>query len=346
MATRTNSAGLNSSQDISQLVTSINTALAVIGTSNKPIFNKIAFVDDGSKTDGNPVGKVVGLFDNGDGQPGEVIKYAFSPVANAPKVWHFGKDRDEVAERMAYVEVARFRHAPADTLLSWDSQDVYGVLSGKMGAILDRAGMLYDWLVAEQLNTNPDGNDNGAFFRTDHPVDPEDSSKGEQSNDISIAAMDVDGLGAALDAFNGIKWYDGKARSSDTKPVLVCPTKSLELKARQLIFGSLVPTPVNGTAVAASSPFEGMISDVLLFQGLRTESPNANSHKYCYLINPGEPLKAGIIVAPKRYPLFHVSGLDPNEEIRRKKGAVAYGWDEFSGVGLGLYQDVMRVKVG
>lgn len=346
MATRPLGAGLNSAQDISQLVTSINTALALVGTSNKPIYPRIAFVDDGSQTDGNPIGKVVGMFDNGDGQTGEVLKYPFSPVSNAPKTWHFGKDRDEVDEVMAYVELRRLRHAPADTLLYWDSQDVYGILSQKQGAIIDRAGLLFDWLLAGELNDNPICYDGKAFFATDHPVDPTDPSKSTYSNDISIADMDATGLGTALDAFNSIPWFDGKARSSDTKPILVCPKKSLELKARQLVFGSLIPTGTTTVHVAASSPFEGLIEDVLLFQGLLSERAVANSPKYCYLINPGTPIKAGLIVSPKRMPTFHVSGLDPNEEIRRKKGAVSYGWDDFSGAGLGLPQDVVRVKVG
>ena len=52
------------------------------------------------------------------------------------------------------------------------------------------------------------------------------------------------------------------------------------------------------------------------------------------------------VVSPKRQPTFHISGLDPNEEIRRKYGAVAYGWDAFGGVGLGLPQDAVRIKIG
>ena len=346
MATKRSGAGLNSSQDISQLVTSVNAALAVVGASDKPVYTKIAFVDDGSQTEGSPVGKVVGMIDNGDGEPGEVVKYAFSPVANAPETWHFGKDRNEVDERIQYIELRRERHAPPDTLLYWDSQDVYGILSQKQGAIIERAGLIFDWLLARALNENGTCYDGKAFFATDHPVDPLDPAKGTFSNDISVTDLDATGLATALDTFAGIRWFDGKVRSSDTKPILVSGTKSLELKARQLVFGSLIPTTVGSNAVAASSPFEGLISDVVLFQALRTEAPTANSPKYVYLINPGTPVKAGLIVSPKRRPLFHVSGLSPEEEIRRKKGAISYGWDDFSGVGLGLPQDVLRVKVG
>lgn len=348
MATKRSGAGLNSAQDLSQLVTSINTALTVLGTSNKPIYPKIAFVDDGSTTDGNPVGKVTGMFDNGSGEPGEIVRYAFSPVANAPKTWAFGKDRDEVDEIMAFVEVRRERHAPPDTKLYWDTQDVYGILSQKQGAIIDRAGLLYDWLLAAAINGNGTSYDGKAFFATDHPVDPTDPSKGTYSNDISISDLDVTGMATALDAFMAIPWFDGKARSSDTRPIFLAPKPTFALKAGQLTgAGNVVPqTTSAGNAVAASTPFEGLIADVVLFQGLLSEGAVSNSPKYCYLINPGGPLKAGLIVSPKRQPMFHISGLDPAEEIRRKQGAVTYGWDDFSGVGLGLPQDVLRVKVG
>lgn len=347
MASIRNGVGLNSAQDISQLVTSVNTALAVLGTSNKPIYPRIAFVDDGSQTDGKPMGEVISTYTNGDGSPGEVIKYGFSPVSNAPTTWAFGKERDEVNEVMAYLEIKRERHAPPDTLLYWDTQDVYSILSGKIPAILDRAGLLYDWLLAGQLNDNPTCYDGKTFFATDHPVDPTDPSKGVYSNDISIAAADADGLGQALDAFSAIPWMDGKARGSGTeKPILVTATLSLALKFRTLISGSMIPTPTSTVHVGASSPFDGMVEEVIQFKGLLSERAVANTSKYIYLINKGTPVKAGLIVAPKRHPLFHISGLDPAEEIRRKKGAVSYGWDDFSGTGLGLPNDVIRVKVG
>lgn len=347
MASIRNGVGFVSAQDISQLVTSVNTALAALGSTNKAIWPKIAFVDDGSQTGNKPVGEVMSTFDNGDGTPGEIVRYGFSPVANSPKEWSFGKDRDEVAEVLAYIEVARKRYSVPDTLLYVDSQDVFGNLSNKIPSILDRAGLLYDWLLAGILNDNPTCFDGKAMFATDHPVDPTDPSKGVWSNDISISAADSDGLGQALDAFAGIPWWDGKARGTGSeKPILVVPTKSLELKFRQLIFGSMIPTPTGTVHVGASSPFDGMVEDVILFQGLRTERPVANTSKYCYLISKGTPVKAGLIVSPKRQPLFHVSGLSPDEEIRRKKGAISHGWDAYCGVGVGLPNDVVRVKVG
>ena len=48
MASIRNGVGYVSAQDISQLVTSVNTALAALGSTNKAIWPKIAFVDDGS----------------------------------------------------------------------------------------------------------------------------------------------------------------------------------------------------------------------------------------------------------------------------------------------------------
>ena len=87
-----------------------------------------------------------------------------------------------------------------------------------------------------------------------------------------------------------------------------------------------------------------MIEDVIHWQML--VNSDADSSKYCYLISPGTPIKAAFIVSPEASPTFHISGIDPNEEIRRKFGAVGYGWDTFGGVGLGLPQDAVRIKIG
>lgn len=339
--------GLVSSQDLSRLVDGVNTALSVLGTDNTSVAARIAFVDDGSATDGNILGEVQGLVDNGDGTTGEVVRYPFSPVANAPDVWNFGKPRGEVDELIHYIEVTRQRYAPPDARLYFDTQDVWGILQNKIPEVMDRAGLLYDWMLAAKINANGICFDGGAFFRTDHPADPNDDSKGTNSNDISIAALDETGFAEALDAFAAIKWFDGRNRGQGRKkPFVLCPNKKLELKVRQLVFGSMIPVAGASNDVGGSSQFNGMVEDVIYFPSLLTESPGANAAKYIYIVSPGTPVKAGFIVSPKRRPLFHISGIDPNEEIRRKFGAIAYGWDSFQAVDLGLYQDAVRVKVG
>lgn len=339
--------GLVSSQDLSRLVDGVNTALAALGTDNTSVAERIAFVDDGSKTDGNLLGEVQGIIDNGDGTSGEVVRYPFSPVSNAPDEWIFGQGRGEVDEVLHYVQVVRQRYAPPDTRLYFDTQDVWGILQNKIAEILDRAGLLYDWLLARKINANNVCFDGKTYFATDHLADPNDASKGVNTNDISIAALDETGFSEALDAFAAIKWFDGKNRGQGRKkPYVLVPNKKLEMKVRQLVFGSLIPVAGASNDVGGSSPFSGLVEDVIYFPHLLTESPGANAAKYIYIVSPGTPVKAGFIVSPKRRPLFHISGIDPSEEIRRKFGAIAYGWDSFQAVDLGLYQDCVRVKVG
>lgn len=339
--------GLVSSQKLEQLVEGVNTALAALGTNNAAIHTKIAFVDDGSQTDGNLLGEVTGLVKNGDGTAGEKVRYPFSPVSNAPKRWPQGQPRGEVDEVIQYLTVVRDRQGTDDTRLYFDTQDVWGILQNKTAEIMQRAGLLWDLLLAAAINGNGTCYDAKAFFASDHPADPNDSSKGTYSNDVSIAALDDTGFATALDAYAAIKWFDGKARNQEmNKPFIVCPNMSLTLKARQLVFGSLIPSAGASNDVGASSPFNGLVQDVLFFPSLLTESPGANAAKYLYIVSPGTPVKAGFIVSPYRQPQFHISGIDPSEEIRRKYGAVAYGWDAFGGVDLGLPQDVVRVKVG
>lgn len=341
--------GLLSSQNLDAFVQGVNTALAAIGTSDSAIYSKVCFVDDGSATNGNILGKVVGnsIINNGSGTPGEIVRYGFSPVANPVKTWHFGTDREEVDAQIQHIEIARKRiHVPSERFYL-DLQDVFGLMEGKIPAIMQRAGMCWDWELAAAINDNATCYDGMPFFSDQHPCNPSDDSLGEYSNDISVAALDATGFAAALDAMSQIRWFDGRVRSNDLrKPIVLCPNKSLELKARQLVFGSLIPTAGASNDVAASSPFSGMVEDVLHFPALLSENETANSGKYVYFVSPGTPIKAGFVASPKRQPSFFITGTDPAQESRVKKGALVMGWDAYGGVGLGLPQDVVRVKVG
>lgn len=334
-----------SSQKLEQLVENVNTALSVLGTSNKLIYPRLCFVDDGSQTDGTPIGEKVAEIRNGDGITGEKIRYPFSPVSNAPKRWPAGVPREERDAIIQVIEVTRHRHAPADERIYYDFQDVWGILNGKTKEIIQRGGLLWDLETVGALHANAVGFDGKPFFAADHPVDPNDPSKGTQSNTIAITAMDDTGLAAALDVFAGMKWFDGITRNSEMeKPTLLVPTASLNIKARQLVFGSLIPTTGNAAVATGSNGLEGLVQDVIFSPLLADGTTDAN--KYCYLISPGTPVRAGLICSPKRAPEFHIAGLNPNEEIRRKYSAYAYGWDAFGCVETGLYHDVVRIKVG
>lgn len=337
--------GVVSSQALTNLQDGVNTALVALGTSESTVYNKIAFVDDGSAANGNILGKVTGMFDNGDGTSGEVVRYPLSPVSNAPEEWAFGDERGEVDEVIQYIEISRARHKVKDSRVYVDTQDVYGVISGKIPAVMQRASLLWDIKLSAAINANGTCFDGKAMFATDHPVDPNDASKGTYSNTTTATSMDETGLATALDLYAKIPWADGVVRNSELrKPILICPTAALTLKARQLVFGSMIPSAGAGGVASGTPMFSGMIEDVIHWQML--VNSDADSSKYCYLISPGTPFKAAFIVSPKRPPTFHISGIDPNEEIRRKYGAVSYGWDAFGGVGLGLPQDAVRIKIG
>jgi hypothetical protein len=90
------------------------------------------------------------------------------------------------------------------------------------------------------------------------------------------------------------------------------PDGSLYLKARQLVFGSIIPSVGGGSVASGSSPFNGIVSDVILWP-LLVDSAVANSTKYCYLVSPGTPVKAGFIVSPKRQPQFHIAASTPTK---------------------------------
>lgn len=338
--------GIVSSQDLANLRDGVNVALMALGTDSSVVYPKIAFVDDGSN--GNLLGKVVGMYDNGDGTTGEVVRYPFSPVSDPPSLWPFGEPKGETDETIQYLQVTRTRQGIPDKRLYWDFQDVWGLLNAKASQIMERAGLLWDLLLAAKINGNGTCFDGTAFFNSSHPCDPNDSTKGVYSNDVSIAALDSVGFAALLDAYGSIKWFDGLPRNQMMrKPIVLCPNQSLTLAVRQLVgLGSVIPVAGARNDVAGSTPFSGMVEDVIFMPSLATQSPNANTNKYIYLVSPPSPLQAAFIVSAKRQPIFHLSGIDPSEEIRRKYGATAYGWDAFGGCDLALPQDCVRGKVG
>ena len=175
------------------------------------------------------------------------------------------------------------------------------------------------------------------------------------SNDVTCTTAEWesgDGMGILLNALASIPWFDGKLKDgSMAKPMIVTSNMLRAAKARQVL-GMITTTlgsPLIGTAAGGSqqSPWSGMASSVENFQDLYDPTNFADSGKYVYAFaTTGGATQPAFIVSPKRWPEFHVYGLDPNEEIRRVWRAIGWDWDAFYGVGPGLPQCGARIKIG
>jgi hypothetical protein len=359
MASNSSGAGFyGGAADLTRFQEAINGIMGTMQlTNDAAIYSRLAFVDNGSTTNGTPVGREIGGIANGsDGQAGDVVHYPLSPVTNAPKYMPLGVPRQTTDAVIVDVAVERQGDGVDTERLYIDKQDPYQILLGKQGAIASRMLRAPDFRLAYVINSNPipvGYFDGLPYFHTAHPVKPGSSITFSNSVTCTDAEWESgDGMGILLNALASIPWFDGKLKDgSMAKPMIVTSNMLRAAKARQVL-GMITTTlgsPLIGTAAGGSqqSPWSGMASSVENFQDLFDPTNFADSGKYVYAFaTTGGATQPAFIVSPKRWPEFHVYGLDPNEEIRRVWRAIGWDWDAFYGVGPGLPQCGARIKIG
>lgn len=320
-----------STQDISNLFIGVSTAFSQLTFDEQVIADKISYLNQSAT--------------------GEQFDYPFSPVSGKEAVWLEGDPRKFGAAQVYKVTGLHQRIAPGDELL-YDSTlryDVYGMLEGKLSAIAGRAKRLWDRQLAAMMLANPAGFDGVSLWNTAHPINPNNVALGTYTNDLVGSDIDQPGLSTALNALKQIRWIDGQIlEADDSGLVIVVPTMSLYVKARQLIFGTLAPVVfgANTSAAAPSNPFmgmKGMIRDVYLLPEL-VDPAIAGSDKFWYILNCSHPVHRPMVTSIVKMPEFHYSGLDPNDWVRVNLGALSYGWDAIGGVAPALPQFTVRVK--
>lgn len=326
-------------------------------TNDAAIYSKICFVDNGSTTNGTPVGReIAGIANGSDGQAGDIVHYPLSPVTNAPKYMPLGVPRQTTDAVIIEVAVERQGDGVDTERLYLDKQDPYQILLGKQGAIASRMLRAPDFRLAYVVNSNPIPTgyfDGLPYFHTAHPVKP--GSSITFSNDFTCTTAEWesgDGIGILLNGLASIPWFDGKLKDgSMSKPLVVTSNQIRAAKARQVLgfitttLGSpLVPGPSGSTQ---QSQWDGMASGVVNFQDLYDPLNFADSGKYVYAFcTTGGATQPSFIVSPKRWPWFNLYGLNASDEIRRIWRAIGWDWDAFYGVGPGLPQCGARIKIG
>jgi hypothetical protein len=89
-----------------------------------------------------------------------------------------------------------------------------------------------------------------------------------------------------------------------------------------------------------------MVRDVVNFQDLQNVTKYPDSGKYVYAVaTTGGSVQPAFIMSPKRWPFMSIYGTDPNEEIRKNEGAIGWNWSGYWGVGFGLPQCAVRLKI-
>lgn len=320
-----------STQQINELFIGVNTAFTQLTFDETVIADKISFLNKNAM--------------------GLQFDYPFSPVAGKERVWLEGKPREFAGALVYKITGTHQRIAPPDEMV-FDSTlryDLYGILEGKLSAIASRAKRIWDRQLAGVINQNPAGFDGVSLWDIAHPINPNDLALGNYTNDLTGVDLDEAGLAAALDALKKIRWMDGQILDADdTGLVIVVPTMALYVKARKLIFGTLIPNVfgANTAAAAPSNPYlgmKGMIKDVYLLPELDDPSV-VDSNKYWYILNCSHPVHRPLVTSIVKMPEFHYSGLDPNDWTRVNLGAITYGWDAIGAVAPALPQFTVRAK--
>jgi len=316
-----NPAGIISTQDLEVAFTKVSTALTQLQFDYTTTAEKIAWFNADAK--------------------GKFVKFPFSPVSNAPKDWIEGKDRDFNEAQAFQVEVENKRIAPADELeyMSTLSYDTYGILSGKLAAIVARAKKLYDIRLAAKIAENGLAYDGKAMFATDHPVNPVNAALGTYSNLLANTTLDEAGVVAGLDKLNLVKGWDGELLCASGADTIIVPNQALKVKAMKLANEEIIASVFgNNTAAAGVGNALRGAFDVIMFPELNQYDPKA-----WYIVRSGSQIQRPFVVSIAQAPVFHYSGLDPNDYIRVMKGAVSYGWDAQMGVGYGLPQLAVKL---
>lgn len=344
--------------DLSRFQTAINGIMTTMKFTNDAAhYSRLCFVDNGATTNGTPVGReIAGIANGSDGMAGDIVHYPLSPVTNAPKYLPLGIPRQTNDAVIIDVAVERQGDGVDTERLYIDKQDPYQILSGKQGAIASRMLRAPDFRLATVINSNPAPTgyfDALSYFHTAHPIKP--GSSLTFSNDVTCtdAQWDSgDGIGILLNALASIPWFDGKLKDgSMSRPIVVTSNQIRAARARQML-GMITTTlgsPLVGTAAGGSqqTPWVGMATDVINFQDLYDPLNYADSGKYVYAFAvTGGAVQPAFIVSPKRWPEFRVYGMDPRDEIRRVWRAIGWDWDAFYGVGPGLPQCGVRMKIG
>jgi len=318
-----NPAGIISTQDLEVVFTKVSTALTQLQFDYSTVAEKIAWFNTDAK--------------------GKFVKFPFSPVSNAPKDWAEGKDRDFNEAQAFQIEVENKRIAPADELeyMSTLSYDTYGMLSGKLAAIVARAKKLYDIRLAAKIAAGQTdlGYDGVSFFNTAHPVNPVNAALGTYSNLLVNTALDEAGVIAGLDKLNLVKGWDGELLCIDGVDTVIVPNQALKVKAMKLANQEIIATVfgANTAAAGVGNELRGAFN-VIMFPELNAYDPKA-----WYIVRSGSQIQRPFIVSVAQAPVFHYSGLDPNDWVRVVKGAVSYGWDAQMGTGFGLPQLAVKL---
>lgn len=308
--------------DIQDLFTSIETSMGLVMEKQDSIEEDLCVVRRGKRA--------------------KRIKFWFSPVQNTEEVWPRGKDRKTTPASLFSTSVQNQRQAPKDEEVYYDdlNEDTYEVLAGKGQKIVSRSRGMWRRMLARWLATSKTtlSYDKVPFYSTSHPVNPArpgfGPNNGVYSNYLQNCQLNKAGLIRALQQLLFIPGWDGELlNADDSKLIVTVGSVQQEINAKELLRSAQIAVPVGANAAVAVQNQLVDRAEVRLFKEMGRYLPGAWT-----LSNVSDPVNRPYAISKAREPEFHYSGLQANEEIRRRRGAISIGWDANGGVGPGLPQ--------
>jgi phage major head subunit gpT-like protein len=132
--------------------------------------------------------------------------------------------------------------------------DLLGVYGDRFEHLGYQASKLPDDLIASAIKGGGSATtyDGQAFFSTAHPVNPDISSLGTQSNNVTSAALSYDTYWAQRDAFRALKGEDG--REMGLIPDLLVVPPQLEKTAKAILEGEMIIQSNTASPASAAAP--------------------------------------------------------------------------------------------
>lgn len=216
--------------------------------------------------------------------------------------------------------------------------DVYGVYDDPMRALGQAASYWKDDLVVDALNAGESQKcyDGKNFFASDHPVNPDDSSTGTQSNLLTSSPLNTTNYAIARQKMSQFKGEDGKSLRARGNLLVVPP--ALEYTALQVVNADLtVQTQAvsgTGTAVATNNVLKGS-AEILVIPDL----PNDTDW---FLIDASKPVKPFLLQMRKEPEFVAQDKLDSDSVFDRKE--FTYGCDGRGAGGYALWFLAIKCK--
>ena len=201
--------------------------------------------------------------------------------------------------------------------------DMYGIYSQDVDALAAQVAMWPDDLCMTALQAGAGASavtwDGVSFFNTAHPIDPNDSTKGTQSNLFATTPLTGANFDIVRAAMLNFKGEDLRPLNLIPRKVVVAP--QLEIAARKIF---VAPFDANG----ATNIYAGMAEVVVVPQ-------LANEPLVWYLMDDTKPVKP-LIFQTRRAPSF-TSLTDLTTDTVFNKKTFIFGADARGNAGYGLY---------